>query len=939
MRDDRENADRSVVGGVMLIYFLSGACSLIDEVIWVRLLKLVLGNTVYATSIVVSVFMGGLAAGAMLMGRRADRVRRPLRLYAVLEGLVTVSALAVPWMLGAVDGLYGWVYRAWEPTPAALIGVQVAASAVVLLIPSMLMGSTLPLLGSVVTAKGSSIGGRVGWLYSLNVLGAAAGTLLAGFVLIRAVGVMGTLYMAAGLNAVVALSAAALSRRAAVRRQEPRPVARQRRGRRALLAAVFAGGLVGIGYELVWMRSIVHLLGAETYVFSAVLAVYLLGNMIGAGLGSRMARRLKRPELGFAVALTVLGILGVACVPMLVGWSSAARPGLSGWVDRNYVEWPNLVTWGYPLVHCTALFLLPAVVMGMGFPLGLQAWHGHQRGAGRATGKVYGVNTIGAVLGGIVTGFVLIPVAGAQLSIMILGLAAVAAAAGVWLSARPVSKTAWRVLASGGLLAVLIAAATPPDLFRRGLVRYADTALIDVREGVTTTVSVHRHDNGDLWLCSSGLQIAGDRAMSVQRMLGHLPVLLRPDARSVLTVGFGSGETTACLARHGVRRIDCVEISPEVVELSLRHFRHVNLGEHLAERVSLTFMDARNYLHLNRRTYDLIITDSINPKYFAENASLYTREYFHSAAEHLNPGGLVVCWIPFTLPKRCFDSILGTFLEVFPSTTLWFPATKPDHFVLAVGSRRRQTFPLARMREELARERVRRSLRSIGIHTVEDVFSCYLGDEEDIQGYLRAYTANTDDRPFVEFSTDPAQTGGAEWRFVARLIAGVRRRSVHAHVDPTGLPRPQRRRLAPKLDRLHGIGAHLLRTQLVVRVMREDVRSDELIEAVDRTLAPEGRSLLTLLSAYLKDGGGYLTGHSVRGSLYLAAGDYRGARADFDRVIRLDPENGIAFKSRATARYLLGDYAGAWADAERCRQLGLPLDPQFIAGLRRRPGD
>ncbi|MEA3367956.1 MAG: fused MFS/spermidine synthase, partial [Planctomycetota bacterium] len=203
----------SAVRWLVVIYFCSGACSLIDEVVWVRLLKLTLGNTIYASSIVVSTFMGGLALGALIMGRYADRVRRRLRLYAVLEVAVTASALALPWALGLAEAAYGRVFVRWEESPAALIAVQVVVSAAILLVPTMLMGSTLPLLGRYVTALAERTGRRVGRLYALNMLGATLGCFLAGFVLIRTLGVMGTLYAAAGLNLLVAAGGWVLSRR------------------------------------------------------------------------------------------------------------------------------------------------------------------------------------------------------------------------------------------------------------------------------------------------------------------------------------------------------------------------------------------------------------------------------------------------------------------------------------------------------------------------------------------------------------------------------------------------------------------------------------------------------------------------------------------------------------------------------------------------------
>lgn len=305
---------RTSVRWLMLIYFASGACSLIDEVVWVRLLKLILGNTVYAASIVVSVFMGGLALGALLMARYSDRVERRLRLYAILEMLVTISALLLPLAFKAVDHIYVWFYRSYHPSHAALLAVQVAISTCILLVPSMLMGSTLPLLGRFVTGLDREAGHLVGKLYALNTLGAAAGCFLAGFVLIRVLGVMGSLYTAAGLNFLVAFGGWFLSRFSVgsdeVEAEYSGPVlaAERRIDERfcLLMTGLFLSGLISIGYELLWMRSIVHLLGGYTYVFSAVLTVYLLGNVIGAGIASGMVKELKRPGCGFAVTLFFL---------------------------------------------------------------------------------------------------------------------------------------------------------------------------------------------------------------------------------------------------------------------------------------------------------------------------------------------------------------------------------------------------------------------------------------------------------------------------------------------------------------------------------------------------------------------------------------------------------------------------------------------------------
>lgn len=936
----RADGTRRTVALLTGVYFLSGACSLIDEVVWVRLLKLVLGNTVYATAVVVSVFLGGLALGALATGRWAGRVRRPLRLYATMEAMVAASALALPWALRQVDAAYVWLYRAASPPAPALLAVQVAASALLLLVPTMLMGGTLPLLASFVASRRDALGHSVGRLYAANTLGAAAGTFLAGFVLIRAVGVMGTLYVAAGLNVLVALGGALLSRGSASRAAEGEPApaapdlaARPQAapaGRRILLAAFFSAGLVGIGYEMVWMRSIVHVLGADTYVFSAVLTVYLVGHMLGAGVGSRLARRVRRPEIAFAAALTGLGLAGVAYLPWLLAWSSRIFPA----VAAAMADGPEGAAMVVPLIHAAACFFIPAAISGLGFPLALQAWGDRGGDPGGGTGKVYGANTLGAVAGGLATGFMLIPLAGVQGSITILALIGLGAGAAVWLRARPAGRLAWGGLAPAGVLGVAVAVATPSDLFRRRFVIYPNSTLLEAAEGVTATVSAHRQPDGRRWLCTGGLQIAGDGARSVQRILGHFGLLINGRAETVLSVGFGSGETTACLAQHDLRRIDCVEISPEVVRMALKHFGHINLGDRLAERVNVIFMDAKNYLYLTDRTYDLIVTDSISPRLFAPNASLYTAEYFQSAADHLNDGGVVACWLPFCdLPEACFDSILGTFMEVFPHVTMWFPTTSPDHFVLLAGSRRPQRLSVQHVRRTLADDAVGRSLAGIGIQNAQDFLRCYVGDEKDLARYLRGYTPNSDLRPFVEFSTARPLTDATKWPFALRLLAMARRPTAEGRLDLAGLTGDEQKRFRADYRLLHRITTHTLRTQIAHEALRAAGPSEAMARLAERALASDGADgLMAPLSEYLARHGDYADGLALRATLHAARGNHAAAVADLDRVIALAPDNAQALNKRGLSHAAAGQFDDAIADYGRA----LKLAPTHVRVLNNR---
>jgi len=898
-------AGRAAVAWVMLIYFFSGACSLIDEVVWVRLLKLTLGNTVYASSIVVSVFMGGLALGALVMGRHADRVGRKLRLYAALEALVTASALLLPWMLHLANAIYRWFFVTFDPSPAALRVVQVIVSAAILLVPSMLMGSTLPLLGRYVTALRARVGRLVGRLYALNTFGATAGCFLAGFVLIRMVGVMGTLYVAAGLNLLVALGGWVLSRRQAAAEgpagpAEPPAAARRRGKQHVLMAAFFVSGLVSIGYEIIWMRSAAFLLGGFTYVFSGVLTVYLLGNVLGAWVGSRLSRRLARPGVAFGVSLSCLGLLGVLYLPWFTAWflrfEPLVRPLLAGSLAAAGIRKAAM-----PLFHSTVLFFLPAVAMGIGFPLALQAWSRFRREVGRTTGTVYGANTIGAVLGGLVSGFVLIPLMGVQLSITLLGLLA------VWLGCVMVQLFAakgrrpLRLAHAGAAVAVTVAAAAiPTSLFREDVVGNHPGEVLAVREGITTTVAVHRNPDGKLLMSVDNVPMAGDDIhRSAQKTLGHLAVLLHRNPREVLSVGFGSGETVDCLARHDLERIDCVEIAPEVVDVALEFFGHINLGDRLDREVNMMYMDAKNYLNLTDRRYDVIINDS-DVHSTSASAPLFTREHFAGALRCLRPGGLFVTKLHLQgHPRSNFDSILATFLDVYPHGTVWFPTTKPFIFLYLVGSRQRQSFSPAHIDAELRKDAVRASVEYLNFHDSSDVLSCYIGDRDDIARYLKGGRINSDYAPYIEFNLDSENL--VLQRDFVKFVGTVRRGSVFDHIDWTGLSPQQRTKWRADHESLysassfallaHGTRGFLERLQYCFHGL---------------SYAPEHAAILEMQDASL---------HGVRRALDLHVVSPERVLADMNALLLKHPQMGAASLVKSWALRKTGDVSGAFEAA------------------------
>ncbi|MHC4130632.1 MAG: fused MFS/spermidine synthase [Planctomycetota bacterium] len=950
---------RASINWIMLIYFASGTCSLIDEVVWVRLLKLTLGNTVYASSIVVSIFMGGLALGALIMARFADRIRKRLRMYALLEMLVTISALSLPFALRLADHIYIWFYQAYAPSNSQLLGVQVIISACILLVPSMLMGSTLPLLGRYVTSLEKETGHLVGRLYALNTFGAATGCFLAGFVFIRAFGVMGTLYAAAVLNLIVALGGYILYRFSPVssqdfeseeiKKQPISPVEKVGMRYYLLVLAFFMSGLISIGYELLWMRSIVHFLGGATYVFSAVLTIYLLGNVIGAGIGSRLAVRLKRPVVGFSITLSLLGLCGVAYLPLLIFWSVKVLPYANSLFETVHKSYGISAFILGPLVQSMFLFLVPTIIMGIGFPIALQGWANQLHKVGRSTGLAYGANTIGAVAGGLLTGFIMIPKIGVQLTIILLGLAGLWVAGILYFEFTPKNKIFSRSSLLGlATVTMILAFILPVGMFNTIVeinkidpkAEGRDFRLLAVKEGVTTTVSVDRDlDDGALYLYSAGQALAGDGAPTRfdQKILGHYGIMLRKDAASILSVGFGSGETTACFARHNIDRIDCVEIAPEVVDISLKYFTHINLGQRVHDEVNMIFMDAKNYIHLTDNTYDVIMNDSIHPRLFAENASLYAREYYESAMKRLNKNGLFLSWIPtYDMPVSVVDSITGTMLDVFPHVSIWFLNNYNLSCVWLVGTKEPQRYSPKYMEKLLSNEEVRQSLEEMHIYDSIDLLSCYIGDEEDLRKVVGDYHINSDYNPFIEFTVDGPSS---ERMMFEKYVLNLRTDTIYDFIDWEGFSDDDKKQWIDEYKKhymaftelLYSYDAPTLSEKLSycmvsLKILPDDPALLDARQMVEILLFSRGMEMigsrrinesLELAASIIKIHPTSSIPWMLRSIIMLEQGQIKNALVAAEKAVRFEPKNPDAHFNKAVILNNMGQFEQAAAEYKK----------------------
>ncbi len=697
-----------------LFFFLSGATGLVYELLWVRVLYQTFGSTIQSITTVVAAYMGGLGLGAWLLGRRADRDPRPAALYGMLEIAIAVFGLISPLVLGVAHRLYLGIAGALQLTGATSVALRFGLALVVLLVPTTLMGGTLPVLTrTFMGSDRSQLKRSLGLLYGLNTLGAVVGTALAGFFLIELVGIRASLWGTAAVNLALGAGALALARPMAPLSESVRapdaaksgPAPRRLRYLACTLLALTA--FASLLDEIAWTRVLVMVVGGSTYAFTLVLLVFLLGIGLGSGFVAR--RRAVRPASAADAALAQ-GITGAGAALLLLFFAALPVYVIAVFGHVEFGAGTRLLLLG---VAVGAVVLIPAVGMGLSFPLltDLAA----PRDAARAAdvGTAYALNTLGSIAGAVLTGFVLVVALGTEatlrIGLVINGAAALAlagfAAHGVAEGSPEHRALRRRVLVAGALAGVAlgVAVGTPawgtrlidlgPTIYarepmdaarRQAFLAHRGSRLLAFREGRNATVSVWEGLTGRTLRVNGKVDASDHADMNTQIMVGLAAAAARPDPASALVIGFGSGVTTRVLADvPGIRRVRVVEIEPAVLEMG-RYFSGVNDTVLARPRVAAVVDDARSALQLKGERYDIIASEPSNP-WVAGVATLYTPEYFRIVRSRLADDGVFCQWLQiYQLPLDVAAGIVRNLRQAFPHVEVWF-STSLDLQILASG--------------------------------------------------------------------------------------------------------------------------------------------------------------------------------------------------------------------------------------------------------------
>jgi spermidine synthase len=738
-----------------LLFLISGACGLIYQVLWLRLLGLVFGVTVYAASTVWASFMAGLALGSFVGGRLGDRVRSPLIWFGAVEIFVGLSALSTPLVLDVLQGWYAQIHDALPRSVGVVTLARGLMSFLVLLVPTMLMGATLPLIVRSALVRGGELGTKVGVLYGTNTAGAIAGTLAAGLILIPSLGIGRTFQLGAALNAAVGLVAVLIGLRgrktmAIGEKPSVPPVPdvdapADRPGEPAFtrytVLAVFAvSGFATLALEVIWFRAIVLVARPTVYTFAVMLATVLFGIAAGSYLVSIVMRRQRNWLAWLAVIEVAMGVAALTSLAAL-----AQTPD----VERMIAPYVAAVLPSY-LSHALAASLpviLPTtLLMGIAYPIGIRLWVGGENQSRRLASRLgvfNSMNLVGAIFGSLTAGFILLPVWGSQASLV--ATATLIFVSGFALLMLALRGNPVRVLAASLLVpafAVLAVRTTDPFMtFLR--LRFPNLPVASHEEAVEGTVSVHGDGPGRYMLVLDGNHQANDTGpmLATHRRISLLALAIHPEPRDVLVVGLGGGATPGAVSRHEGVDLDVVELSSAVARAS-KFFAHANHDLLTRPNVRLILDDGRNHLALTKKKYDVLTADIILPIHAGSN-NVYSEEYFKLVRRALKPGGLAMQWASGTEAE--YKTIARTFRSVFPHATVWADGS------LLVG-----TVEPLKLREsdfnwKLQLPNHRAGLAELGVRSFEDLLGLYAAGPEELQAFLGPGPILTDDRPLAEY--------------------------------------------------------------------------------------------------------------------------------------------------------------------------------------------
>ena len=689
-------------------YLLSGFCGLIYQMVWIRQFSLVFGSTVVAMSLVVAVFFGGLAIGSRIFGKVSVSYENPARLYAILEIIISLYALAFPWILISAENVYAALYPSISANFLLLFLVRASISCGLLFLPTVMMGGTLPILARHFVREPIFAGSRVGLLYGLNALGAALGCFLTGYVFLHSLGLNKTNIFAGVVNLMLALAALAISKHTKLIDKTQKDTAGRKlpvkigieRSRMILLTISCFGlsGFVSMAYEVIWARYLLFFFRDTSYLYAGIIGVFILGMAIGSLLCGWIVIRIKAVFAFFGLLQMGIGLSTVLAVYLPVSrqnliFEAGERSGVN------------------VLVLLFSLLIIPSVLMGAIFPVVIKIITTELRMVGDRIGQAFAVNTIGSIFGSLAAGFLFFMIMGLQTTLYILfGLNMVMA--GVLIASEKsfiIKRFFFVPLCICLLFPILVESSAEgpvPERIVHKLSNYDE--ILEVGEGITGTSWAAKSRLADVVKLAENRLIFSKTNSASFVIQGFIPqLLISRIPRNVLGLCFGGGLSYyAGRLFPEIKHFDFVDISKKNMDLALRYFPQ-NEGLKDDQRANFIVDDAYNFLKYTENKYDLIIMDPNPPILSYRCAALYTKDFYELARELLNKDGFFTQVLPL---KHMSDmetvNVMRSFSSVFENCLLWWNGFEP----VMIGSNQVFRFDIREVRMRIKRPEINRAL-------------------------------------------------------------------------------------------------------------------------------------------------------------------------------------------------------------------------------------
>jgi spermidine synthase len=741
--------------------------------------------------------MGGLALGSFIIGRRVDRMKKPLRLYGFLEIGIALFAVLFILLMKVYPSVYSFLVRGEEGSRFYLSFVRVLFAFVALIIPTTLMGGTLPVLTRFVSKHPKKVGTHLSLLYGFNTLGAVAGTAAAGFFFLRFYSVSTTLYAAILINSVIGLVSIILSDKASVMFDHPDTGA-EHAGEglndkspdlvpemdafknlfslRLVLLGIGISGFCALGYEVLWTRILTLTIGTSVYGFTIMLVAFLTGIALGSkayGLFMKMLPGkmdgIEKRVIGFGIVQCVIGVTA-----LVVTFYIRDLPVNSTKLGELFLNMGLGVFDARQLANLALAFcymVVPAFFMGLAFPIAGEVNIGYKRKVGYAVGGVLAYNTVGAILGAAVSGYLMIYVFGIEKSLQLLTIVNVGIGLLVIFSIRNSKAVNWGI--AGLTAASLVFLALRPGALRMWNMKYfaifqnnqpeayntpqrkrdaiENTDVLFYHEGVDSTISSIKVKGGNQALLVNGKVVASAalRDQQCQLTLGHLPMLFHKSPKKVLVIGLGTGMTLGATSIHPtVEELTLLEIEPEVTGAA-RTFEKYNNAVLDNPKLKIIFNDGRNFLLTTRSKYDVITADPIHP-WTQGSGYLYTTEYFKLALEHLLPGGIMCQWLPiYEMSVDDIKSVVKTFSQHFKYTMTWLTQYDAE----LIGSNSPFIINEEELDDRIAFPAIAKDLERVMMGSAIDFLSYFIMGTDAMRAFSENGVENTDDNLYLEFSS------------------------------------------------------------------------------------------------------------------------------------------------------------------------------------------